>query len=156
MCACEKCKLGLFDSCTEVDVEVKVVLQTESENISEEVCEFDLEVNDLDNNIAYAATEPNTYIAIYSTENRWLTALTKIKFGENYIPRRANRPAPSKAKRAHAQPHLRADLPAYISLCHTHSGSLTKWLHGVVVSAPDSASCVPSSHLGETCKLFTT
>ena len=67
MCACEKCKL--FDSCTEVDVEMKVVLETESENISEEVCEFDLEVNDLDNNIAYAATEPNTYIAIYSTEN---------------------------------------------------------------------------------------
>ena len=30
--------------------------------------------------------------------------------------------------RAHAQPHLRADLPAYISSCHTHSGSLTNWL----------------------------
>ena len=29
---------------------------------------------------------------------------------------------------AHAQPHLRADLPAYISSCHTHSGSLTNWL----------------------------
>ena len=27
--------------------------------------------------------------------------------------------------RAHAQPHLRADQPAYISSCHTHTGSLT-------------------------------
>ena len=30
--------------------------------------------------------------------------------------------------RAHAQPNLRADLPAYISSCHTHSGSLVNWL----------------------------
>ena len=66
MCACEKCKLGLFDTAVE---EMKVVLETEHENISEEVCDFDLEINDLDNNVAYAATEPNTYIAIYSTEN---------------------------------------------------------------------------------------
>ena len=67
MCVCEKWKL--FDSCTEVDEEMKVVLETEPENLSEEVCDFDLEINDLDNNIAYAATEPNAYIAIYRTEN---------------------------------------------------------------------------------------
>ena len=30
--------------------------------------------------------------------------------------------------RAHAQPHLHADLPAYISSCHTYSGSFTNWL----------------------------
>ena len=30
--------------------------------------------------------------------------------------------------RAHAQPHLRADQPAYISSCHTNTGSLTNWL----------------------------
>ena len=40
MCECEKCKLGLFDSCTVVDVEMNVVLETESENIFEEVCEL--------------------------------------------------------------------------------------------------------------------
>ena len=34
----------------------------------------------------------------------------------------ANRPAPGEAMRAHAQPHLRADQPAYISSCHTHTG----------------------------------
>ena len=81
--------------------------------------------------------------------NRWLTALTKIKFVEKYIPcmnagletsnsfgyartaydkRRANRPASGEAMRVHAQPHLRADQPAYISSCHTHTGSLTNWL----------------------------
>ena len=84
------------------------------------------------------------YICIYLY--RWLTALTKIKFVEKYIPRMnagLEKATPSavpvqprtragltgrhrgEAMRAHAQPHLRADLPAYISLCHTHSGSLT-------------------------------
>ena len=38
-----------------------------------------------------------------------------------YDTRRANRPAPGEAIRAHAQPHLRADQPAYISSCHTHT-----------------------------------
>ena len=33
-----------------------------------------------------------------------------------------------EAMRAHAQPHLHADQPAYISLCHTHTGSVTNWL----------------------------
>ena len=84
-----------------------------------------------------------------------LTALTKIKFVEKYIPRmnaglqtsnsfgyartayetrRANMPAPGEAMRAHAQPHLRADQPAYISSCHTHG--LT---HKLVVDGGRSA-----------------
>ena len=41
---------------------------------------------------------------------------------------RANNPAPGEAMRVHTQPHLHADQPAYISSCHTHSGSLTNWL----------------------------
>ena len=32
---------------------------------------------------------------------------------------RANRPAPGEARRAHAQPHLRADQPAYKFMSHT-------------------------------------
>ena len=83
----------------------------------------------------------NSAFSFIPYENRWLTALTKIKFVEKYKPcmkagletsnsfgyartaydtRRANRPVPGEALRAHAQPHLRADQPAYISACHTH------------------------------------
>ena len=54
--------------------------------------------------------------------------------------------------RAHAQPHLCADQPAYISSCHTRSGSLTNWLSPEAVQhlhQVDTLSASPSNSVSE-------
>ena len=60
-----------------------------------------------------------------------------------YDTRRANRPVPGEAMRAHAQPHLRADQPAYKFVSHTHG--LT---HKLVTLPPIPVGPTPEANTG--------